>query len=98
MIADSKYVGWINTLEGAARIIREVNGGPARGWEGAQKGSRELLGKHKSWQVDRTTLNCWKERHYDDLPWGDYFRNFCVFILWVLVASHDLDLSLNRQH
>jgi hypothetical protein len=81
MIADSKYVGWINTLQGTARFTREVNGGPARGWEGAQKGYRKLLGKHKSYQVDRTTLNCWKKRHHGDLLWNDYFRNSCVFIL-----------------
>lgn len=81
MIADSKYVGWINTLEGAARFIKEVNGGPARGLGGAQKGYRELLGKQKSRRVARTTLNCWKERHHGDLLWNDYFRNSHVCIL-----------------
>lgn len=34
MIADSKYVGWINTLEVAARIIREVNKGSCQGMGG----------------------------------------------------------------
>jgi hypothetical protein len=38
MIADSKYVRWINTLEGAASFIREVKTGPHQRKRGAQKG------------------------------------------------------------
>lgn len=43
MIADSKYVGWINTLQGTARFIREVNGGPARKVEGCSERVQETV-------------------------------------------------------
>ena len=51
MMADSKYVGWINTLEGAARFIREMNKGSCQKMGGCSERAR--LGKHRRWQAVR---------------------------------------------
>lgn len=51
MIADSKYVGWINSLEGAARFIREVNKGSCQ--KMGECSERAPLGKHRRWQAVR---------------------------------------------
>lgn len=44
MIAGSKYVRWINTLEGAASFIREKKiRAPSKNGKGAQKGPGKLM-------------------------------------------------------